>query len=106
MNFLLHQLNDSNALRLIRILLATEGVVIDGDANAHQSLVDALDVLGMRVHAAGRVGHGLGGPPALIGPVAGVNQLQENKEMKTINQTKSQHVTSHRIHLYMSEDRS
>jgi hypothetical protein len=73
------QLDHTNALRLVGVLLAAEGVVVDGYAQAHQCLVDALHVLGVRVHAAGRVGHGFEGSPVAAAPVSRVDQLTERE---------------------------
>jgi hypothetical protein len=71
---LVDELHHSNSLWLVRVVLARVRVVIHHDAQPRQQGVDALDVLGVAVHAAGGVGHIDGGLPVdrLGGPVTGV----------------------------------
>lgn len=69
------ELDDTDALRLEWIVLATEGVLVHCHANLHQRLVYALHVVGVGVHATVGVGHGFLGRPSLVCPVTRVDQL-------------------------------
>jgi hypothetical protein len=73
---LVHQLDDPHALRSVRVVLPTYRVIPDFHAQAQQGGVDALDLNGVCVCAAGGVGHSVCGGPldGGGGPVARVDE--------------------------------